>query len=294
MRHSQDSRYTSIVRRRRRCLRRAGLLLSVSSLTGLVITPSASAVPVANAVVANAAIEMSSQKISQVTAGANKAAGLKSFTGGKVAISGNATACEIVGKGFQAGCKGSTLTATISGLSPSDGISYTYQWYRDGAKISGATSKKYTLSYPADAAAKISVKVIANKAGYAPLTLTSKETSEIRAVKTKVVNVGGQEAIDVCMGGLTHMESITRILGQMYLPIENACGGEPLLALEIGQIISIVGIGDLAVVDLRDVAQGSSTAAVRGISGSYLLQTCHSANSDTSNLMRVIGLELVA
>ena len=51
------------------------------------------------------------------------------------------------------------LTADTSGISDADGLgAFSYQWYRDGVPIGGATGQTYTLG-DADVGAQISVQV---------------------------------------------------------------------------------------------------------------------------------------
>ncbi|MEV7769137.1 hypothetical protein AB0O24_14580, partial [Microbacterium sp. NPDC086615] len=66
---------------------------------------------------------------------------------------------------------GSTLTASPGTWAPVPD-SLTYQWSRDGAAITGATSQTYTIT-PADSGKKITVTVTARKAGYTPASQTS-------------------------------------------------------------------------------------------------------------------------
>lgn len=73
---------------------------------------------------------------------------------------------------------GKTLTATTSRWS--SGVTYRYQWYRDGRKIAAATARTYTLT-PADKGKRLKVKVVAGKAGYTTTSRTSKETGRIKA-----------------------------------------------------------------------------------------------------------------
>jgi hypothetical protein len=75
---------------------------------------------------------------------------------------------------------GSTLTAHVSGWSPSTGVSYSYQWKRDGTNIASATSATYVLAV-ADIDAVISVTVTGTKAGYAAESTTSADTETIAA-----------------------------------------------------------------------------------------------------------------
>jgi hypothetical protein len=70
-----------------------------------------------------------------------------------------------------------TLTARTTGWMP--GLTFSYQWMRNGVDISGATRSTYKL-VKADAKRRISVRVTASLLGYTPETLTSGLT---RAVK---------------------------------------------------------------------------------------------------------------
>jgi len=65
---------------------------------------------------------------------------------------------------------GKTVSVTVGTWSPS--ASFTYQWYRSGTAISGATSKSYKL-VAADAGKKLTVKVTAKKSGYTSKSKTS-------------------------------------------------------------------------------------------------------------------------
>ncbi|MDQ3156851.1 MAG: CHAP domain-containing protein [Actinomycetota bacterium] len=74
---------------------------------------------------------------------------------------------------------GSMLTAAAGSWTPS-GISLTYQWLRDGAVISSATSTSYVLS-ASDLAHKISIRVTGTKSGLNTQTKTSAATAAIAA-----------------------------------------------------------------------------------------------------------------
>ena len=67
---------------------------------------------------------------------------------------------------------GQTLTAAPGTWNPATGLTFSYQWLRAGAPISGATSPTYALAV-ADAAKAISVEVSAARAGHATGTATS-------------------------------------------------------------------------------------------------------------------------
>jgi hypothetical protein len=72
---------------------------------------------------------------------------------------------------------GRTLTAEASGWSPAP-ESWTYQWYRNGGVIPGATQSSYTLS-GSDAGKAITVTMTGIKAGYEPTGRTSTPTSKV-------------------------------------------------------------------------------------------------------------------
>jgi len=69
---------------------------------------------------------------------------------------------------------GKTLKATAGTWSPS-GVTLTYQWYRDSAKITGATKSTYKVT-TASKAHQITVRVTGRKSGYTTVTKTSTAT----------------------------------------------------------------------------------------------------------------------
>jgi hypothetical protein len=71
-----------------------------------------------------------------------------------------------------------TLTAGIGTWSPR-GLTYHYQWLRDGRPIRGATARTYKLT-KASKGHRISVRVTASRAGYTSLAQTSPRTRRIR------------------------------------------------------------------------------------------------------------------
>jgi len=73
---------------------------------------------------------------------------------------------------------GKTLKAKLVGWVPKP-LFTTYQWYRSGKAITGATDSRYTLR-AADRADRIKVKVHATFIGYKSVTRVSKPTSLIR------------------------------------------------------------------------------------------------------------------
>ena len=67
--------------------------------------------------------------------------------------------------------RGGTLTAKVGSFSPASG-KLSYQWYRDGKEIKGATKASYTLGM-ADMCAKLTVKATVSADGYASSSATS-------------------------------------------------------------------------------------------------------------------------
>ncbi len=57
-------------------------------------------------------------------------------------------------------------------------VALRYQWYRNGAKIKGATKATYKLSWR-DARKKISVKVTGKLDGYISASTVSKRTKKV-------------------------------------------------------------------------------------------------------------------
>ena len=72
---------------------------------------------------------------------------------------------------------GRTLKATVGAWSPS-GATWTYQWYRDSAKIKGATTSTYKLT-KASKSHRITVRVTGRKSGYTTLSKTSPVTRRV-------------------------------------------------------------------------------------------------------------------
>ncbi|MDR0285691.1 MAG: FG-GAP-like repeat-containing protein, partial [Propionibacteriaceae bacterium] len=70
-----------------------------------------------------------------------------------------------------------TLTANPGTWTPA-GVTFAYQWLRDGTTIAGATAKTYTLQ-AADVGKKLTVAVTGTLAGYTPRTMTSAATAVV-------------------------------------------------------------------------------------------------------------------
>ncbi len=71
------------------------------------------------------------------------------------------------------------LTAVPGGWKPA-ATTFSYQWYRNGSKITGATKMKYRLT-SADKGKKVSVRVTGRATGYTTKVVTSRATAKVRA-----------------------------------------------------------------------------------------------------------------
>jgi serine protease len=90
---------------------------------------------------------------------------------------------------------GKTLTAAVGGWNPAP-ASFTFQWFRSGQKIAGATGRTYRLT-GADAGKRISVKVAGLKTGYVSASRTSGRTKAIAkgTLRTGTVTVSGTRKV---------------------------------------------------------------------------------------------------
>ncbi len=73
---------------------------------------------------------------------------------------------------------GSSLLATLSDPTWGDGVGRTWQWYRSGVAISGATASKYTLG-AYDRGKVMRVRITGTKAGFATLVKDSATTAAV-------------------------------------------------------------------------------------------------------------------
>ncbi|KRC66307.1 hypothetical protein ASE12_17020 [Aeromicrobium sp. Root236] len=78
----------------------------------------------------------------------------------------------------------STLTAT-PGSWNTKGLTYAYQWLRDGKVVTGRTATTYRLT-STDIGRHLSVRVTASKPGKADATSTSAQTAKVTKARTKV------------------------------------------------------------------------------------------------------------
>jgi hypothetical protein len=109
---------------------------------------------------------------------------------------------------------GSVVTASVGNWSPQPD-SFSYQWFRDGSMISGATRSDYVLQN-ADAGAAITVDVTVSKNGYRSVTLPSlyrkdwqwvtlTETYSAWELFNRCINFG--DSYDACDPGWLYVSS---------------------------------------------------------------------------------------
>lgn len=82
---------------------------------------------------------------------------------------------------------GSSVTANVTTLSPTPSTE-TYQWFRNGGVISGATSKTYTI-ISADDGSTLSFSYEASRTGYTPYGASATATSTVTAPTTNTFTV---------------------------------------------------------------------------------------------------------
>ena len=101
----------------------------------------------------------------------------KSAASGKIKVSLKTFAKSATPKVSGTAKVGSKLKAKAGTWSPKP--TFTYQWLRNGKSIKGAKKSSYTVT-SSDKGKKISVKVKGSKAGYKPVSTTSKATSKVK------------------------------------------------------------------------------------------------------------------
>ena len=84
---------------------------------------------------------------------------------------------------------GRTLSASPGEFTPT-GATPRYQWLRDGAEISGATSRTYTLR-PADVGHRVAIRVTVSAPRWAPTTALARTTTQVKSVPQLTVRVAG-------------------------------------------------------------------------------------------------------
>jgi alpha-tubulin suppressor-like RCC1 family protein len=91
---------------------------------------------------------------------------------------------------------GAELSVDTSAWGPA-GVSFKYQWLRDGKKINGAKGSTYTTSATKDKGKSISVKVTGSLSGHTTVTKTSAKVKVgvLAAATPKLVNLSGKDPV---------------------------------------------------------------------------------------------------
>jgi len=178
---------------------------------------------------------------------------------------------------------GSTLTATEGVWIPTPTL--TYQWYRNGSAISGATASTYTLT-AADANATMTVKMTATLAGY---TTTSKTSAPTPAVQPRppsgTTNVVPDLAFRACLNGKDYLgqaaaASITAAQLQSLIGLL-PCQSDGIASLEGAQYLT--GLSSLYFYNNHI----SDVSPLAGLTNLTFLQL---ASNPISNVSQLAGL----
>jgi hypothetical protein len=102
---------------------------------------------------------------------------------------------------------------------------------------------------------------------------------------TTVTNAGSDAAVDACSGGLTSFTDIWLDTGEPFWAVHSYCGGDAILELDIGQVISVDG-AHYAVVSVNDAPLFGSTNNMEGMEGDAFLYT----DIITADTARLVGL----
>lgn len=102
---------------------------------------------------------------------------------------------------------------------------------------------------------------------------------------TTVTNSGGSDAVNACTGGLTNFTAMSEDLGVPAYAIHSYCGGEPVLKLNVGEIIAIDG-QQYRVASRNDFPLFGSTEVMHDLKADAFLQACDLAKGNS----RVLGL----
>gem|GEM_PF-3028709 len=105
------------------------------------------------------------------------------------------------------------------------------------------------------------------------------------AWRTTVANTGGAAEIDACVGGLTEYTPMSRDLGVPSYHMHSYCGGDPILTLQVGDVIEIDGVR-YRVASTHDFPIYSSTEVMDGLHADAFVQTCDLVAAQS----RVLGL----
>ncbi|WP_111718761.1 ExeM/NucH family extracellular endonuclease [Homoserinimonas sp. OAct 916] len=181
---------------------------------------------------------------------------------------------------------GSKLTAVISGWKPAD-ATFSYQWYRDGKAVTGATGSTYTLG-GADVGAKMTVIVTGKKTGYVPAQKKSAATSKV-TWSPRITRIQGDDrymtAINISRAGFRVAPVVFVVTGSDYpdalstAPVAAMHGGPLLLTakdslptavaneikrLKPSKIVVVGGTGAVSNTVLSELKKIASTERISG------------------------------
>lgn len=112
----------------------------------------------------------------------------------------------------------------------------------------------------------------------------------VRQYTITISNSGGGAEMDECLGGFTEMTVYQGLGDKRLLSAHNICGGDVVLAMELGDHVIIEGEGEYVITDTRDTPKKTTTEAIHDMDGSVLLQTCY----HHENKMKFVALTPVA
>jgi len=207
---------------------------------------------------------------------------------------------------------GSTLTVTPGTWSPA--ATLTYQWFRDGVAIPGATSNKYVL-VTADAGHKMTVTVTGSKAGYTTTSKTSAATAAVAVAPSTGTNVVPDPAFRACLNSLylsqtdtapitaAQLNGLTYVVCETYdtTPIASLEGAQYLTGLtfldlggnQISDVSPLAGLTKLTYLGLN-LNQVSDVSPLAGLTNLTYLGLNRNQVSDVSPLAGLTNLTELA
>jgi hypothetical protein len=176
---------------------------------------------------------------------------------------------------------GATLSVTSTGWTPGD-VTLGYQWLRDGAAISGATTASYAPVL-ADVGHTLSVTVTGTKTGYTPASVTSSPTAVVPALTmTGAVTISGTAAVGSALTAnatfvpadaalsyqwLRNGATIAGAARATYTPVAADLGARlsvTVTGVKQGYVSATVTSAQTAAVQLQRVAVVAGTVTISG------------------------------
>ena len=185
---------------------------------------------------------------------------------------------------------GSTLTANPGTWAPA-GATFTYQWYRSGTAISGATASTYTLT-ASDQTKTMTVKVTGVLSGYVSRSSTSAATAAVLGVfAAPVPTISGTKAVGYTLNaGLgTWTPAATTYTYQWYRSGAAISG-----ATASTYKLTSTDVGKTMTVKVTGVRSGYVTKSVVSAATSAVLKVFTTAPVPTISGTRKVGSTLTA